>query len=98
MDSRTQEGATGRRYWIGGSKGGVGKSMLPRRPSTTCSRKAARCCSSSATTEALDVFRAYQDLVPTVRADLDESQGWIHLVNVCDAHRDRAVVLNTAAR
>jgi hypothetical protein len=33
-----------------------------------------------------------------VRADLDESQGWIHLVNVCDAHRDRAVVLKTAAR
>jgi hypothetical protein len=45
-----------------------------------------------------DVFRAYQDRVPTERTDLDEGDGWIHLVNVCDAHRDRAIVVNTAAR
>jgi hypothetical protein len=36
--------------------------------------------------------------VPTERTDLDEGDGWIHLVNVCDAHRDRAIVVNTAAR
>jgi hypothetical protein len=30
--------------------------------------------------------------------DLDEADGWIHLVNVCERSRDKVVVVNTAAR
>jgi hypothetical protein len=29
---------------------------------------------------------------------LDEADGWIHLVNICEAHACSTVVLNTAAR
>jgi hypothetical protein len=36
--------------------------------------------------------------VPTELINLDEADGWIHLVNTCDAHRDGIVVVNTAAR
>ena len=30
---------------------------------------------------------AYKDLVPAERTDLDDADGWIHLVNLCDKHR-----------
>ncbi|MGA2451825.1 MAG: hypothetical protein ABTD50_24505 [Polyangiaceae bacterium] len=30
--------------------------------------------------------------------DLDEADGWIHLVSTCDSDRDSLVVVNSAAR
>ena len=36
--------------------------------------------------------------MPTETINLDEADGWIHLVNVCDQHRDKTVIVNTAAR
>jgi hypothetical protein len=98
MNSRTQEGATGRIYWIGGSKGGVGKSMLALATVDYLLSAGREVLLIECDNANPDVFRAYQDRVPTERTDLDEGDGWIHLVNVCDAHRDRAVVVNTAAR
>jgi hypothetical protein len=98
MNSRTQEGATGRIYWIGGSKGGVGKSMLALATVDYLLSAGREVLLIECDNANPDVFRAYQDRVPTERTDLDEGDGWIHLVNVCDAHRDRAIVVNTAAR
>ena len=98
MNSRTQEGATGRVYWIGGSKGGVGKSMLALATVDYLLSAGREVLLIECDNANPDVFRAYQEVVPTERTDLDEADGWIHLVNVCDAHRDRAVVVNTAAR
>jgi hypothetical protein len=98
MNSRTQEGATGRIYWIGGSKGGVGKSMLALATVDYLLSAGREVLLVECDNANPDVFRAYQEVVPTERTDLDEGDGWIHLVNVCDAHRDRAVVVNTAAR
>ena len=46
----------------------------------------------------LDVYRTYQDPVTRGRTDLDDADGWIHLVNLCDKHRGSTVVLNAAAR
>jgi hypothetical protein len=98
MNSRTQEGATGRVYWIGGSKGGVGKSMLALATVDYLLSEGGEVLLVECDNANPDVFRAYQDRVPTERTDLDEADGWIHLVNVCDAHRHRVVVVNTAAR
>ena len=89
MNSRTQEGATGRIYWIGGSKGGVGKSMLALATVDYLLSAGREVLLIECDNANPDVFRAYQDRVPTERTDLDEGDGWIHLVNVCDAHRDR---------
>ena len=85
--------------WVGGSKGGVGKSMgagalldfyLARNTSVIL----VECDTANP-----DVFKAYKNHVrQTELIDLDESDGWIHLVNVCDATADSAVVINTAAR
>src|SRR5262249_43483353 len=45
-----------------------------------------------------DVYKAYKDEVHTELINLDERDGWIHLVNVCDANPERTIVVNTAAR
>ncbi len=45
-----------------------------------------------------DVWKAYKEEVETELIDLDEADGWIHLVNTCDRRRDSVVVINTAAR
>ena len=40
----------------------------------------------------------YGSVVRTELINLDEADGWIHLVNVCDTSRETTVVVNTAAR
>jgi hypothetical protein len=45
-----------------------------------------------------DVYKSHKDEVESELINLDERDGWIHLVNVCDAHRDSTIVVNTAAR
>jgi hypothetical protein len=45
-----------------------------------------------------DVWKAYHEVVQSELVNLDEADGWIQLVNLCDEHRDSTVVLNTAAR
>jgi hypothetical protein len=47
-----------------------------------------------------DVARAYgeHDGVHLEPLDLDEADGWIELVNVCEAHPGTPVLVNTAAR
>jgi hypothetical protein len=45
-----------------------------------------------------DVWKAYRDHVETELINLDEADGWIHLVNTCDRHPDAVMVINTAAR
>ena len=99
MDStRAETRPWSRIVWIGGSKGGVGKSMttmaaLDYLVSEGDSVVLVECDNANP-----DVYRAYQDVVPTERTDLDDADGWIHLVNLCDQHRGSTVVVNTAAR
>jgi hypothetical protein len=98
MNSRREGATPGRIYWIGGSKGGVGKSMMTFASIDYLLSEGRKVLLVECDNANPDVFRAYKDLVHTERADLDEGDGWIHLVNVCDAHRDSTVVVNTAAR
>ena len=45
-----------------------------------------------------DVWKNYGECVETHLLDLDEADGWIQLVNLCDSKPESVVVINTAAR
>jgi len=45
-----------------------------------------------------DVWKAYQHNLDTRVINLDDADGWIELVNVCEEHPDSVIVINTAAR
>jgi len=45
-----------------------------------------------------DVWKSYKDEVKCELVNLDDADGWIRLVNLCDENRDCVVVINTAAR
>jgi hypothetical protein len=100
MDSRREAAArrSSRILWIGGSKGGVGKSMTTFAALDYLLAEGEELLLVECDNANPDVFRAYHELVPTERADLDEADGWIHLVNLCDGHPQSTVVVNTAAR
>ncbi|MGJ0620469.1 MAG: P-loop NTPase [Methylocystis sp.] len=85
-------------YIVGGSKGGVGKSMVTMAllHHLTASEKSVLLI--DADTSNPDVYKAYQDEVTSELVNLDEPDGWIGLVNLCDEYADSIVVVNTAAR
>lgn len=88
----------GRIYWVGGSKGGVGKSMMTAALLDYLLERNEKALLVECDTSNPDVWNAYKEHVPVELIDLDEADGWIHLVNTCDGHRDGSVVINTAAR
>jgi hypothetical protein len=45
-----------------------------------------------------DVWKAYKDSTEAELVNLDEADGWIQLVNLCDSKPDSVVVINAAAR
>jgi hypothetical protein len=89
---------SGRIYWVGGSKGGVGKSMMTAATLDYLLEGGRKVLLVECDTSNPDVWKAYKELLHTELIDLDEADGWIHLVNTCDSHRDSVVVVNTAAR
>ncbi len=95
-----EQSVMGRIYWIGGSKGGVGKSMLTVATLDYLLARSEQVLLVECDTSNPDVWKAYekQPGVQTELVNLDEADGWIHLVNSCDANRDKTVVVNTAAR
>jgi len=85
-------------YWVGGSKGGVGKSMMTVAMLDHLLERGSKVVLVECDTSNPDVWKAYRDHVETELINLDEADGWIHLVNTCDQHPDAVVVINTAAR
>ena len=96
--ANSSEVATGRMYWVGGSKGGVGKSMATFALLDYLVERGDKVLLVDCDTSNPDAWKTYREIVPTELANLDEVDGWIHLVNVCEAHRGSAVVVNSAAR
>ncbi len=85
-------------YWIGGAKGGVGKSIVSMAlVDYLLSRKSTPLLVESDTSNP-DVWKMYRETIGCQLLDLDEVDGWIGLVNACDAHPDKIVIVNTAAR
>lgn len=85
-------------YWVGGSKGGVGKSMVAMATIDLLRERGEDVCLVECDTSNPDVFKAYREHVACELTDLEKGDGWIHLINVCEAQRERTVVVNTAAR
>ena len=85
-------------YWIGGGKGGVGKSMVSMALVDYLGVQGVPLFLVDSDTSNPDVYKSYREAVPCELLDLDKVDGWIHLVNLCDTHREKIIVVNTAAR
>ena len=84
--------------WVGGSKGGVGKTMVTLAVIHRVVEDGRKVVVVECDTSNPDVFKAHNELVPCETVNLDEADGWIRLVNLCSEHGDAVVVVNTAAR
>jgi hypothetical protein len=89
-------------YYVGGSKGGVGKSKLAFALLDYLREKGAKILLLETDTSNPDVFKAHQaqeneNLICKV-ASLDISDGWIDLVNFANEFPEYALVINSAAR
>ena len=85
-------------YLIGGSKGGVGKSIVTMATVDYLQSLGETVLLIESDTSNPDVYKAYQQSTRAELLNLDEADGWIQLVNLCDAEPDSVIVLNTAAR
>lgn len=85
-------------YMVGGSKGGVGKSVVTLALVDYLRRTDVDVVLVETDTSNPDVMKAVHDQIECGSCDLDDVSGWIDFVNFCDMHRDAAVVVNTAAR
>ena len=85
-------------YLIGGSKGGVGKSMVTMAVVDLLVSIEESILLIESDTGNPDVWKTYKEEVETELIDLDQADGWIELVNLCESRPDAVVVINTAAR
>lgn len=85
-------------YVVGGSKGGVGKSIVTMALLDYLAQKQQPLLLVESDTSNPDVWKAYGASVPAELINLDEADGWVRFVNACEAKPDHAVVVNTAAR
>src|SRR5689334_16938493 len=85
-------------YLVGGSKGGVGKSLVSMALVDHLLESGESVLLVESDTSNPDVWKAYNDAVDAHLLDLDEADGWIELVNLCDSAPKSVAVVNTAAR
>jgi len=89
-------------YYVGGSKGGVGKSKMCFALIDYLRDEGKKVLLLESDTSNPDVFKAHHshadaDLVCKENS-LDTAEGWIELVNVCSEYPNHHVVINSAAR
>ena len=85
-------------FVVGGGKGGVGKSKVSGALVDVLIERGTDVLLVESDTSNPDVWKMYKDEVKCELIDLDGADGWIDLVNVCDANKNHTVVVNTAAR
>ncbi len=85
-------------YLVGGSKGGVGKSIVTMALIDYLQQRDQTVLLVETDTTNPDVWMCYRDEVETATLDLDEVDGWIALINDCESQPDHPVIINTAAR
>jgi hypothetical protein len=85
-------------YMVGGAKGGVGKSMVIMAMLDYFMETGEKIYFIETDTSNPDTWKTYNEEVTSELVDLDEADGWIQLVNVCNEHPSNTVVINTAAR
>lgn len=86
--------------YIGGGKGGVGKSKLAFAVLDFLTDSGKNPILIESDTSNPDVYKAHvnEEKIVCREADLDTSDGWIELVNICDEFKGFPVVINSAAR
>jgi hypothetical protein len=84
--------------FVGGSKGGVGKSLTTMAVLDYLQTKQSMCKLVEADTSNPDVFKSYNRATECEEIDLDDVEGWINLVNICETPSFKTVVVNTPAR
>lgn len=89
-------------YYVGGSKGGVGKSKLSFALIDYLTEHEKKVLLLDTDTSNPDVYKAHHlhenESLSCKIADLDVSDGWIELVNVADEFPEHILVINSAAR
>jgi hypothetical protein len=85
-------------YLVGGSKGGVGKSMVTMALIDHLQKQDQAVLLVESDTSNPDVWKSYREETEAHLLNLDDANGWIELVNVVDAAGDKTPVINTAAR
>lgn len=87
-------------FAVGGCKGGVGKTMVALALMDYLLQRDRPVLLIETDTSNPDVWRIYgrEEGVVAEALDLDRAEGWIDLINLCEAHPERVAVVNTAAR
>ena len=93
-------------YLIGGCKGGVGKSLVAMSVLDYLEGQGEKFLLIETDTSNPDVWKTYHKDATNKDSsgadpgliDLDVAEGWIELVNLCDANPDSSIVINTGAR
>lgn len=85
---------------VAGGKGGTGKTLVSVGLVDYLRERGVPVLLVETDTSNPDVWRMHQgeDGLIAETLDLDDAEGWIDLINLCDEHPDRVVVVNTAAR
>jgi len=84
--------------FVSGSKGGVGKSLTAMAVMDYLSNEHRYLRLLEADTTNPDVWKSYRRTVEGDVVSLDDVDGWIQLVNTCDANPFKVLVINTPAR
>ena len=89
-------------FYVGGSKGGVGKSKVSFALIDYLLDDGKKVLLLESDTSNPDVFKAHQphenDTLVCREADLDSADGWIELVNIAAEFPKHCMVVNSAAR
>ena len=89
-------------YYVGGSKGGVGKSLFSFVLTDCLLNQEKNVLLVDTDTDNPDVYKAHKDLaLPNLRCEmnaLDDADGWADLLDTVQTCPDHAVVVNAAAR
>ena len=84
--------------FVSGSKGGVGKSLTTMAVLDYLATENRYVKLIESDTANPDVWNAYGRSIESEMLDLDQVDGWIYLVNTCDADPHKTIVVNTPAR
>ncbi len=86
-------------YLVGGSKGGVGKSMVTMSLIDYLQGNGESVVLIETDTSNPDVWKTYGESTKGELVNLEEADGWIKLINICgdDSNKESTIVINTRA-
>ena len=86
-------------YLVGGSKGGVGKSMVTMALIDYLQGTGESAVLIETDTSNPDVWKTYGDSTKGELVNLEEADGWIKLINICgdEGNKESTIVINTRA-